>query len=159
MAMFIDPEAAAYGVFQIAFARLDTRLSRSLVIACRCKEAGATFQIVRRMPLGARLDRVNKLITKVQTMKLGDAEIDDLARACEGARSVQAWRNDRVHAEVRFSPEGAPVLTDSNGRYLRIDREECDQKIREAVEAGIAIETLVKHLSAVLEDIDTVGLE
>jgi len=45
MAMFIDPEAAPYGAFQIAFATMDTRLSRSLVTVRRCESTKFTFAI------------------------------------------------------------------------------------------------------------------
>jgi hypothetical protein len=147
MSMVIDPDAAAYGVFQIAFATMDTRLSRSLVALCRCKNDRLTFDILRRMPFGRRLDTLQKAIKAAPPEMQRDLEIQKLSQACDLAEDIQEWRNRRIHAEVRFH-ENQPVLVDGNGRPLEINREACEQKIRDAIRAGIAMETAIPHLVA-----------
>lgn len=127
MSMVIDPDAAAYGIFQIAFATMDTRLSRSLVALCRRKNDRFTFAILRRMPLGRRLATLRKAIKTAPRHMQSDPEIQELKKACDLAEGIQEWRNGRIHAEVRFQ-ESQPVLVDGNGRPLEINREACEQK-------------------------------
>lgn len=151
--MVIDPATAAYGVFQVAFATLDTRVSRSLAALCQCRNANLTLAILKRMPFGTRLA---KLREAAGTALTDDPDVQELSAACDLAEKVQKWRNRRIHAEVRFA-EDSPVLTDPNGTPLRIDPAECAQKIREAIRAGIAMETAVPHLVAYLQDIEAFG--
>jgi hypothetical protein len=154
MAMFIDPEAAAYGVFQIAFATMDSRLSRFLVAACRCKSVEFTFGILHTMPFGKRLEKLRKVVKFVERDLTGDDPgIRELKEACDLATRVQEWRNARIHAEVRFS-ENRPVLVDREGHSLQISREECEQKIREAIHAGIAMEAGIPHVVEFLRDLE-----
>ena len=55
MDLQIDAHTSAYGLFQVAFAGLDTRLSRSVVAWRCCKKTKPVFAVVRRMPFGQRL--------------------------------------------------------------------------------------------------------
>jgi len=153
MALVIDPEAAAYGFFQIAFATMDTRLSRSLVAVCQCKSANFALASISRMPFGLRLAQLRKAIKAVESDLPNDSDIQELKTGCDLAESVQRWRNSRIHADVRFAGP-CPVLVDRDGKPLQIDREECEQKIREAIRAGIAMEAHVRPLVAFLQDIE-----
>lgn len=152
--MVLDPEAAAYGIFQIAFASMDTRLSRALVTLCRCESTQLTFSILSKLPFGGRLAKLRKAIKDVDLPI--NPDIQELKTACDLAENVQKWRNSRIHAEVRFS-ENRPVLVDREGEPLQIDREECERKIRDAIRAGIAIEVNVSHLVAILKDLETLA--
>jgi hypothetical protein len=152
MAMFIDPEAAAYGVFQIAFATMDTRLSRSLVTVCRC----ISFRKLSTRTFGWRLAKLRQVIGTVEPDLPNDREIHELKTACDLAESVQKWRNDRIHAEVQFA-ENRPVLVDSDGKPLEVDREECEQKIRDAIRAGVTIVESTGGIAAFLQDLEAIG--
>ena len=158
MSMIVDPDAAAYGIFQIAFATMDTRLSRSLVALCRCKNDKLTFAILRRMPFGRRPATLRKAIKTAPPDIQSDPEIQELKKACDLAEGIQEWRNGRIHAEVRFH-ETQPVLVDGNGLPLKIDRAACDQKIRETIRAGIAMEAAVPHLVAYELDLEELADE
>jgi hypothetical protein len=147
MAMVIDADVAAYGLFQIAFATMDTRLSRSLVALGQRKNAKLSFANLGRKQFGRRLKKLREAIEGVKPDLQNDPVIEELELACNLAQSVQGWRNDRIHAEVRFL-ENRPVLVDEYGKPLRIDREACEEKIREAIRAGIAMEAAVPHLVA-----------
>jgi hypothetical protein len=147
MAMVIDADVAAYGLFQIAFATMDTRLSRSLVALGQRKNAKLSFATLGRKPFGGRLEELREAIKAVKPDLQNDPAIEELELACNLAQSVQGWRNDRIHAEVRFL-ENRPVLVDEDGKPLQIDREACEKKIREAIRAGIAMEAAVPHLVA-----------
>jgi hypothetical protein len=45
-------------------------------------------------------------------------------------------------------------LVDGDGKPLQIDRGVCEQKIREAIRAGIAMEAAVPHLVAYEMDLE-----
>ena len=135
---------------------MDTRLSRSLVAVCRCKSTTFTFAILSKLPFGSRLARLRKVIKTVEQDLPDDQDIKELNTACNLAESIQKWRNSRVHAEVRFA-ENQPVLVDRDGKLLRIDREECEQKIREAISAGIAIEASIRTVVEFLRDLEDLG--
>ena len=158
MSMVIDPDAAAYGVFQIAFATLDTRLSRFLAALCRCKNDKLTFAILRRMPFGHRLATLRKAIRSSPPEMQSDPEIQELKASCDLAEGIQEWRNGRIHAEVRFL-ENRPVLVGGDGDPLEINREVCEQKILEAIRAGIAMEAAVPHLVAYELDLEELADE
>lgn len=146
--MVIGQDVAAYGLFQIAFATLDTKLSRSLAALCRCESVTLTRAILTRMPFGQRL----KLLQRAMQGHADDDTLCELGGACKLAQKVQKWRNARIHAEVRFN-ENRPALFGPSGP-LRIDREECEQKIKEAIRAGIAMEAAVPHLVALKQDLE-----
>jgi hypothetical protein len=158
MALEIDPDAAAYGIFQIAFATMDTRLSRALAALCRCKRTKFTFAILSREPFGRRLATLRKAVKTAMLDLQNDPDIEELEKACDLAQKVQQWRNSRTHAEVRFA-ENRPVLIDEYGKPLQIDRDVCEQKIREAMQVGIAMEAAVPHLVAYEMDIEELSDE
>ena len=147
MAMVIDGDVAAYGLFQIAFATMDTRVSRSLAALGQRKDAKLSFATLGRMQFGRRLKKLREAIEAAKPDLQNDPVIEELELACNLAQSVQWWRNDRIHAEVRFL-ENRPVLVDEDGKPLQIDREACEKKIREAIRVGTAMEAAVPHLIA-----------
>ena len=147
MDLQIDAHTCAYGLFQVAFAGLDTRLSRSVVALLSCKNTEITFALVRSIPFGRRLDILRKAIKAANGNSPITPEMDELEQACKLAKGVSKWRNDRIHSEVRFD-ENRPVIVDEEGNPLQIDYQSCVQKIREAIRAGIAMQASVPHLVA-----------
>jgi len=158
MALEVDPDAAAYGIFQLAFATMDTRLSRSLVALFQCKSTKFAFAIVSRIPFSKRLTMLRKVVRTATADLRYDLDIQELKKACDLAEKVQQWRNSRIHAEVRFS-ENRPILVDEYGNPLQIDRDICEQKIREALRVGIAMEAAAPHLIAYRLDLDELSQE
>jgi hypothetical protein len=147
MHLQIDAPTSAYGLFQVAFACLDTRLSRSVVALLCCKNTELAFAVVRRMPFNQRLQILQKAIKTVTGNSHIAPEMEELKQACNLAKDVSEWRNKRIHSEVRFI-ENRPVILDGEGKPLQIDCETCVEKIREAIRAGIAMEASVPHLVA-----------
>jgi|SRR5208337_2255028 len=147
MDLEIDAHTSAYGLFQVAFAGLDTRLSRSVVALLCCKNTEPTFAVVRRMPFGQRLQVLQRAVEKAVGNGLHIPEMEELQQACKLAKDVSKWRNDRIHSEVRFI-ENRPVILDEEGKRLQIDYQTCVEKIREAIHAGVAMEASVPHLVA-----------
>ena len=99
------------------------------------------------MTFGRRLKKLREAIEAVKPSFQNDPVIENLEMACDLAENVQKWRNDRIHAEVRFL-ENQPLLMDGDGKPLQIDPGLCELKIREAIKAGIAMEAAVPHLVA-----------
>ena len=147
MHLEIDAHTSAYGLFQVAFAGLDTRLSRSVVALIQCKNTDLAFAVVRGITFGRRLAILRKAIKSVVPNSHTTPEIEELIQACNLAQDVQKWRNDTTHSEVRFK-ENRYVLLDWEGNPLQIDYQTCVEKIREAIHAGVTMEASVPHLVA-----------
>jgi hypothetical protein len=152
MDLQIDANLCAYGLFQVAFAGLDTRLSRSVVALLSCKNTETAFAVVRRIPFGRRAEILQKAIKAATANSSLSPEIIELEEACKLAKDVSRWRNNSVHGEVRFN-ENRPVLVDEKGQPLQIDYETCLQKVREATRAGIAMQASVPNLAAYYMDL------
>jgi hypothetical protein len=110
------------------------------------------------MAFGHRLATLRKAIKTAPPDIQSDPEFQELKKACDLAEGIQEWRNGRIHAEVRFH-ESQPVLVNGNGLPLAINREACEQKIREAIRVGIAIEAAVLHLVAYELDLEELADE
>jgi len=147
MHLQIDAHTSAYGLFQVAFAGLDTRLSRSVVALLCCKNTELAFAVVRKMQFSRRLQILQKAVEKAVDNELHIPEMEELKRACKLATDVSKWRNKVIHGEVRFI-ENHPVILDEEGKPLQIDYETCVGKIREAIHAGVAMEASVPSLVA-----------
>ncbi|MGO8732182.1 MAG: hypothetical protein ACLQVM_05250 [Terriglobia bacterium] len=65
MDLEIDAHTSAYGLFQVTFAVLDTRLSRSVVALLCCKNIELAFAVVKGMPFSQRLEILQKAIKAV----------------------------------------------------------------------------------------------
>jgi hypothetical protein len=153
MAMIIDAGFAAYEVFQVAFDGLDTRLSRCLLKLRGRKDAKLTFAVLKKKTFGHRLTMLQEALSDFNDVSCLALEIEELARARQLAQDVSKWRNDRVHGEVRFI-ENQPVLLDEAGKPLQIDRQACEERIREAIRAGIAMEASIPQLVAYEMDLE-----
>jgi hypothetical protein len=147
MHLQIDAHTSAYGLFQVAFACLDTRLSRSVVALLCCKNSELPFALVRKMQFSRRLQILQKAVEKAVENELHIPEVEELKQACKLATDVSKWRNMMIHGEVRFI-ENQPVILDEEGKPLQIDYETCVEKIREAIRAEVAMEASVPHLVA-----------
>jgi hypothetical protein len=153
MPLRIDSPMAAYGVFQIAFANLDTQVSRCLVDLCRCQKAKLAFSAFRRKPISERLRLLQRAVSHLRDEPSFNQEVGDLKEACELAESLSKWRNQRIHAEVRFI-ENQPVLLDESGKLLDIDLEACVEKTREAVRAKVGMQAAIPSFVAYEKDLE-----
>jgi hypothetical protein len=112
--MVIDQTAAAYGIFQIAFAEADEHL-RTLLCHLYCPEKPETA--LDRVPWNLA-DVVKTLRKELRVFKGRGASIQEYAvkvtEACSRMKGLSNWRNDRLHAHVRRADNGAYVLVDKN---------------------------------------------
>jgi hypothetical protein len=162
--MQIASDIAAYGLFQIAFAGLDTRMSRCLVKLSRCQDIKLAFGVFRRKTFSHRLKMIRKAAESIVDGEGNpdpnfSEEVRELRVACDLAESVRTWRNERIHAEVRFAGENQPVIVDETGNRLNIDIEACEGKIREAIHAGIVMEAVIPRLVAYKMDLEELSDE
>ena len=120
----IDALTSAYGLFQVAFSVLDTRLSRSVVALFCCKNVEIAFAVVKTIPFGRRLEILRKAIKAVAGDSETVEEIEELKHACKLAKDVSEWRNKSIHCDVRFI-ENRPVILDEEGKPLQVDYQTC----------------------------------
>ena len=91
------------------------------------------------MPFGKRIARLRKVIKTAEQVLPNDPDIQELKTACAVAGSLQKWG------------------TVGDGKPLQIDREESEERIREAIRAGIAMEVSIRSIVAFLQDFDALG--
>jgi hypothetical protein len=141
----LNQHAAAWGVFQIAFARLETRMAQGIVMLMESARGDFALTITRRMQFKAKVDVLTKLGNELR--KAGVDSGRELASAAEAGFEVSCWRNDRIHALVQDTESGV-TLIGKNGAPLFITRSECEQKYDVTIAATKAIGTAVMNVIA-----------
>ena len=89
-----------------------------------------------------KLDHHSSMSMEIQLLKKSHSEIGPLAR----------WRNDRAHPRVRIDENGIRVFNWKTGKALRLDRDECIEKIQQAIRLTVDIEMFGASLSRQLEN-------
>jgi hypothetical protein len=157
VALNINHHAAAYGLFHLAYAVLDGRVTHSLFLLRRSRDAGIKPEELQRWTFGRRLKELRGELKRFRdntSLKDGcehqdvEEEIQALEGACERAREVADWRNARIHpAQIRIvEDQHIFVLCDQRGGALLMDYSECEAKIRQAVHANTEMRVNVERL-------------
>jgi hypothetical protein len=150
----INQDAAAYGLFHLAYAVLDGRVRHSLFLLRKSRDSTVTPEQFQRGNFGKRLKKLKAELELLRTDMSDKGRFeklnvnDELARldaACALAGKVAQWRNDRIHpAQIRImETQHVFVLCDKNGSPMPIDYDECETKIREAIHANVELEANV----------------
>jgi hypothetical protein len=132
-----ESDLAAYGEFNIAYALLDTTITNAITYLLRNPDpqiAAELFYV--RMTLGRRLDVLQKLANKLKNAhRLRDENVPHLLDAIKRARDISKWRNDRIHARVRYEPRKLAVsFTGKTGEDLDIEFTDCREKQKDAID-------------------------
>ncbi len=133
--MTLDENAAAFGLFQLTFANLHQQLATVVFFLRQIEEPSLEFHEVFGLPYSS-------MSMQIQLLKKNHSEIGALAR----------WRNDRAHPRVRIDENGIRIFNWKTGKALRLDRDECIEKIRQAIRITVDIEMFGASLSRQLKD-------
>jgi hypothetical protein len=147
--MNLDPTAAAYGLFHVAFADMVNHVAAALFRLRRPKEAGLTFQELLDLPFGCMLKSLQEQLNKFKGNSLLARELHDLEGACSQMREIQHWRNKRVHARVQWVADGIALYDYRTGMPLTMSREESEEKIWQVSEVIAKLEGHVPDLISV----------
>lgn len=141
----MNQTAAAYGLFQVAFADLTDHL------------AAATFYLRQRNEPALKLEKVfrqefsrtrKQLRTELKQLEGRSSELDSLRAvlmACDNPSKLAAWRNDRIHARVRLTEHGY-LLYHWQGHRLEMSDAQIEQNMRLAIEVIVQLEGHMRYL-------------
>lgn len=162
--MKIDETAAAYGLFQLAFAEVTEYLAAALFRLRRDRETELEFAHVFRMKFSRMLSEFKEELKRFDGRTAVVEELGSLRGACSQMKALSQWRNCRSHARVRRVDDGLALYDWKTHKRLSITFEECEEKILEAGRVRIALmnvsrlvrdlefDRLFEHLFSTLDD-------
>lgn len=144
--MVLNETAAAYGLFQCAFAMLEDDLNDTLAVLLPFldkpgeKPNRLTFGRCRKL-LCKALDHLKAKhnLSDVRAMQSVEAAVFE-------ADAIGAWRNPRLHARVRLTEQGVMLFDRDTGDALEINRDECLRMISKAIRISVELEAHALHL-------------
>jgi len=149
--MDIDETACSYGLFQVAYAALDQKLTNSLVSFLRSRNQKLATNLVGPIPFGKRL---KALETLAKTLDQDSESVQKFLAALALARAVSEWRNARIHPRVEFIGGIRPMLVSKDGSPLQIDVTICWEKIRQSSDALSGLDAYTDRLVTDMELLD-----
>ena len=150
--MKIDSIAAAFGLFQLAFAHMTCSQADALVKLRQSNNPKLTFEDVFKMPfnrMSSEFKNELKQFNKDSTPEdhLGKAH-DSLRRMGE----IAQWRNERIHVRVVIASDDIALFNWRTGERLAINNDECRQKTREALKVSSDLEAAALFLDSTLQE-------
>jgi hypothetical protein len=146
--MRIDPTAAAYGLFQVAFADMTFHLATALLAIRRHRDPSAEFSAIPW--------QFERLVEQIkEELKQFDrsmaSEISDIRRACARAKELAGWRSARIHARVRQVEDGLTLYDWVTGKPLSITQQDCEKNI---LAVGMVIAEFQANFPLLLNKLD-----
>jgi inorganic pyrophosphatase/exopolyphosphatase len=150
--MNLDENAAAFGLFHLAYANLFQRLAATVHCVRQLNEPNLRFDEVFGETFSSLCQRLKKELKQFNTDQspwlVEDVRV--LQNTCSKMRVLARWRNQRVHALVSMDEGGIRIYDSRTRKPLNIARVECEKKIREAIKLNVELEhrtrSLVSHV-------------
>jgi hypothetical protein len=144
---------AVYGLFQIAFAGLDTQLTQTLVLLMRPGEPNLARSIVQTLSFRTKLTVLRRAMRAFEETARLENDMADLKATLKSCEAISEWRNERIHAHVRFTDSEMQLL-DREGRLLDLDPPESKRQI---ARIAVAMVQLHKHARTMLTHLEFVS--
>jgi len=150
--MTLDGNAAAFGLFQLAFANLQQQLATVVFFLRRVEEPNLKFGEVFKLELRRLRRSLKEQLRKLKEHSSMSMEIQLLQKTCSEIGVLAQWRNDRAHPRVRIDEDGIAIFNWKTGKPLSIHRDECVEKIQQAIRITVDLEMYGATLSKQLEN-------
>lgn len=144
--MTLDDNAAAYGLFQLVFANLVQQFATAVFYIQRNQNPGLHFNEVFRRDFSRLRDILKDELKQFEANSFHDMEVQDIRNACAKAATLAEWRNPRVHARVQIDANGIAIYDKVTLKRLAIDRDDCLEKIRQAIGIQMNLDQAVGQL-------------
>jgi hypothetical protein len=144
--MTINSTAAAYGLFQVAFADVTYHLAQALLALKRHHHPAATLKWPETAPT-TMLKNFRHELEQFRNAAAPDDDVEALQRTCREIECLARWRNVRIHARVEETADGLALCDWQTGQRLPITEAECEQNIAAAAKI---IADLAGHMSPLL---------
>lgn len=146
--MTIDPAAAAYGLFQLAFAEVTDHIAGALFALRRRKEADLRYTNVFGLNFGRQINELEgelKRFDQYQSQSMLE-HLGALREPCQRARLLADWRNKRIHVRVQRTEAGLALFDWRTRERLSISYDECAEKIDESLWIVATLKCNAPHL-------------
>ena len=116
--MKLDENAAAFGLFQLAFANLTQQLAMAVFYLRRLNEPDLKFEKVFKMEISRLHDSLLEQLLQFDSQQCLDMDLQHLRHRCRQIAVLATWRNDRAHPRVRFDNHGISIFNWRTGQRL-----------------------------------------
>jgi hypothetical protein len=149
--MRLDENAAAFGLFHLAFANLTQQLAVAVFFLRRLNEPDLKFEKVFRIEFSRLREALLTQLTQFDDQQGLDMDLQYLRHRCDQMAALANWRNDRAHPRVQFDEHGMAIYNWRTGQRLSINVEECVQQIEMAVACAVDLDHFVGSIIRTLE--------
>ena len=149
--MKLDENAAAFGLFQLAFANLSQQLAMAVFYLRRINEPDLKFENVFKMEFSRLREALLGQLRQCDNQQCLDMDLQHLRCRCEQIAVLANWRNDRTHPRVRLDESGIAIYNWRTFQQLSIKTEECVQQIEKASAYTVDVDHLVGSILRTLE--------
>ena len=122
--MTLDENAAAFGLFHLAFANLHQQLATVVFLLRRAQEPHLKFDEIFKLKFSRLQSALKEELRKLDRNSSMAVEIQLLRKACSDLGPLADWRNERVHARVRISENGIESFNWRTRTPLSVHRDE-----------------------------------
>ena len=148
--MQLDSTAAAYGLIQVVFADATERLAYALFTLQRRRKA-VTFEEILSRNFSHILKAFKVELKQFEREQSVAAELKDVRDACEQLDTLSQWRNERIHARVKWVENGMALYNSKMRQRLSISYPECDEIIHKLAYIISTLATCLPKLINVLD--------
>jgi hypothetical protein len=144
--VLLNHTAAAYGMFQVVFGDLSDHLAFYTFHLRKRHESELRFEAVFGQPFGQTFCQFKRELERFDK----EAEADSLCAirgACDKIAALQDWRNKRVHARYRQTPDGYALFHWRSGNRLEMFSEDIEKQIQLACKVIVELEADVLNLT------------
>jgi hypothetical protein len=146
--MNLDEDAAAFGLFHLAFANLAQQLAAAVFYIRRTNQQSLKFEDVfgKLRGFSKLCDALKTELKQFEGRSSTDMEVQHIRYICSKMGPLNVWRRAHTHPRVRIDESGFTIYDWQTRKRLRIDRDECLRKIQEAVSLGVELDQYVGSL-------------
>jgi hypothetical protein len=149
--MKLDDTAATYGLVQVVFADVTDHLAFAIFRLRQAKGTAVNFQDIVNLKFGYMVSNFKTELRQFTHPQPPDDARDevgiaDLNEVCKELKALSKWRNDRIHARVRWVEDGLALYNGKTGERLSINHGECTEVLNRLVKAIVKLDTYVPEL-------------
>ena len=152
--MNLDQNAAAFGLFHLAFANLTQQLAAALFYIRRLKEPNLKFKDVFNLKFSRMLREFKEELKQLEGGS-HDLAVQALLPVCETIETLGDWRNARIHPRVQIDEHGITIYDWRTRERLIVDLDDTLLKVERMHWITIALEQnagiLVRELKSKME--------
>jgi len=145
--MTLDENAAAFGLFHLAFANLQQQLARVVFELRLVEEPNLRFDEMSHLKFASLRNELKAHLKKLKRHSSMSMEIQFLQKTCSELGPLAQWRNERAHPRVRMDENGIAIFDWRTGKPLGIHRDECVKKIHETIRVTVDLEVYGSSLA------------